>query len=331
VNRCYRWVALCLVAVLALAACSGQSTQSPQGSGEGLASATPSGGAGGFTSQSDLGNESLAPVDPFVEAERLELALLRRVNALRAECVAAEGFSVDLEAQALYSPDDGGEDRGVVSINPAELGPLTRDEAREFGLVGVDTRFGTPEAGVIRSRDPAFSDVMESCREQAEAQVGPDVGEILRASLELRNEAGDAFRSLVAEPLRPVVEERVACFAQQVGVDPGQIMELSSWEEVMALLGVEPGSYAAASDNDSPDLVPAEGETLLLKPAPEIYEPSEAEIEVAMIYADCAQETDLVQRLLDVQEQPRREVLERYGDQLMELTARLKSYLETSG
>ncbi|GEM_PF-6173672 len=294
-----------------------------RGDGESIDSAglIPSDGSAG----------EVAPVDPFLEAERLERALRREINARRADCVAAQGFDMDRVAQDLYQ--EGGttaEQRGVVSINPAELGPNSPQEAREFGLLGIDTRFGTTQAGQIRSRDPAFAEAMEQCRLEAESEVGTDLGPLLETSLQLRNEARQAFLTAVDGSLRPLVAERMACLADKTGIDVDKLMGLSSWSEVMEFLGIPPGQYSNDGSGEEVQREPNPGESFVIDLPVEIYHPSEPEVELALKYVECGDKVDFVTRLLDLQKEARSEILSEYGNQLDEVTSRMKSYIEST-
>ena len=272
--------------------------------------------------------DDLATIDPFIVVERLEYAIRRHVGQRRAECLADQGFELDLEAQSLSGPDSPLADRGIVSINPMELGPLNATQARTYGLEGMDTIFSRAQMGNVRSRDDTYDEAREKCDSQTSDAIDTELGSLLARSGELANEAASRFRQVVAPAIEPIILERLECFASRVGIPIESLASLESWPEIMEVLGVDGGHYL--DDGPGPG-EPDEGEILLIRPISPVYEPSDEEIEIAEMYAGCAVETRLQERLLAAQIEPRNVVLGEFADDLDELTKRLSDLVNELG
>ncbi len=194
-------------------------------------------------------------------------------------------------------------------------------------MVGIDAQFGTAQAGLISSDDPAFVAAMRQCEQKVAGEVGAEIFELLDVSLTLRNEAVTAFRVTVGPALDSLIGERMVCFADRVGVTSEELLRLGDWSDVFRILGVQPGHHRAVdARSDSGTLGDGAG-TLVLEPPTEVYEPSPGEVELALTYVDCADEIDFVPRLLALQRGPREQVLDELGPQLDEVTRRLEEAL----
>lgn len=256
----------------------------------------------------------------LISAERLADELRLQSGSLIAECMASAGFPEVKQAQALRRDDQPRPRSGVVYWHPLESGPTTPDEARRYGLLGLVSSFQEPPPGDLISGLPAFDDALQECGSSVTVD-GMVVPERLNAWAEQANAIRDVFMNDAFDDLQPLLQEQMQCFADATGFDLSQ--DLPQYEEVLAELGIDEGTWTTY---DAPEPVP--GQVMVVERAPTRYMPSEAEVALALLFVECAEDTQFFARLELGQRPARDRTLESFAGQIEEFEVWATSAVE---
>lgn len=253
---------------------------------------------------------SAAPVDIADDRLGLEIGIQTlRLETLdmRNECARRSGFPQLMHAQAMR-PNEASAHRGMTFWNPLESGPVTRDIAAQFGFVGVTTIFEESVPAEVVGDDPEFDAVVAACEAQVDDAAGSDISERFAAWTDFTNTVRRDFMNIVEPAAAEVLAEQRTCFADRTGADVD-----GDFDDVLDEIGIEIGEYVdLEADVAVYDLIE------VIEQPRSVYQPTEAEIDLAQTFADCADDTDFVNRLLEVQKGPRAEILESHGDTIAE-------------
>ena len=360
-----RWLGSVALAhvCLAIAACTAVDDGAVEADPDGAVAATavdsegvdsigdPSAEGATASSGADESSEGAGTVgvgDVFNEIE----AVLRQLTGVDskavADCMHAVGFPQAAQLNADTASIAASQTDDLLLIHPGHLGPYTQSQAREFGLVGsryIPDR-GSPEAGTIRSNDPAFFSARDACvqdaRDSAEVNIEGMEGElkaISQAAVQLRYTLQSAFghRFWAKPELDKLLAERSTCLVD-LGYEGGDREWESgeSWEDLLRRYGIEPGERKyvdqGGGEEESTELnTPLRpGETRVVlhsdMPVPKYY-PSAAEVDLALAYVECVDRIAFLERLEQLQIPIRAETLAEFETQILGLREELDTLL----
>ncbi|MEM9563552.1 MAG: hypothetical protein AAGA93_13085 [Actinomycetota bacterium] len=227
-----------------------------------------------------------------------------------ANCMADAGHPEPMLAERLRPSFDPIAHSGMVHWHPLETGPTAVHEAETYGLLGVSLAFQRPLAGDIVGSTPDFDGALATCRESVDRAVGTPVNDTLDAWTADQSRIRRSFIERVEPMAAPLIEAQLACFGNAAGISD-QTAAAGDFEAMLRELGIEPGVMTASV---APDVTP--GTVGIHQRLPTTYSPTEQEVAVAHDFVDCATEMDLIERMLEIEAEPRRATLEEYDDML---------------
>ena len=231
---------------------------------------------------------------------------------LVASCVSASGH---IELEEVRQPGTGSNTNpaahsGMVFWHPLETGPTTMAEAETFGLRGVSLAFQQTSGDVIVGSNLVYDRTLRSCRESVDKKTNAAITETLKKWVGDYSEVRRSFIDWIEPVAKPVSETQLLCFAREAGIAEDVVMLLDR-DAMLDHIGIGSGLFS----QQVPPELPA-GEIAIYPRSPATYSPPAAEIDLAKHFVNCAQRTNLVERILEVQRVPRKETLAEFEDLL---------------
>ncbi|MCP3939594.1 MAG: hypothetical protein GY708_29985 [Actinomycetia bacterium] len=278
-------------------------------------------------SGTDLATPGTAAEVGVAEREVTSMGLLvAMVKELRrakgdytAACMSERGFPQLVEAELLRSnPGSLALRDDPLHIDPLDLGPHTEEQALQYGMTEAtfESRASTP--GKVISDDAAWDEVFEDCGAMFDATVAASseqVSDVMSTFVDLFNEVGPEFSEATRAGVADLLEERFTCLRDgsypQLDVDAAVGMGFEVGRAV-GLAGV-PYGETVEPDTSELDRSVEPGQVVVFRPVGNVvYTPSPAETEFALAWVQCGEQVDFVDRLEDLQEGPRTEILARH-------------------
>ncbi|MFE9957080.1 hypothetical protein [Micromonospora sp. NPDC005299] len=265
-----------------------------------------------------------APSGSMEEIVSLTETLKDRLSADVRKCLADEGFPQQQQAFEMTAQRTPQARREPLRIDPLEMGPYTAEQARRYGMVGSVLLFVRSEPGTVVSKDPSFDAALESCRKEFSRKANGDVGALLSQSAEVQDEIRRGFLDATAEPILKLVTERLDCVrkAGYPQLDPKNAEKADDFAVLLRDAGVQ---TASISQSSHPEPKIKKGEIVVVPPSdPGTYTPPAPEVGFALAYVTCGEQQDFTKKLEQLQEEPRKKLVDRYAVKLTGISATLR-------
>jgi hypothetical protein len=300
-------------------------------------------GAGGrpAPSAATVAAKPVAAEEALRNADRLDASSLQDISVLAdglegrlaasvRECMAEQGFPqlVEAEQVAVTRPAQGRHD--ALRIDPLELGPYTVDQARAHGMVGTTLLFDKGEPGSVISRDPAFDEAQDGCRERFSKRADRDVMALIARFRELQNTVHAELLDATEAQVRTLLRERLACVRDDgyPALDVGRVLETRTFADMLRLVGITP---AQVEEHPPPPPRVRQGQVVTVPPArPPSYRPPPAEVEFALAYVRCGERGRFVDRLESIQATARASVLAGHEAEVTAIGRALRAAVEAT-
>lgn len=247
----------------------------------------------------------LPPTDAEIAIADFNAAIDRRLEL----CMERAGFP-ELKEMTELRPGDGAQ-RSLLSWNPYESGPITQEVALAYGFLGMGELFQDTSQPELLGDRGAFDSAFDRCAFELDRIVPGSyqakMAELSEFSTSLRREYVDSLTPTITE----LVGEMTTCLQRSDSRTPDTI---DDFDQLLAAHGIEPGTVVPRPESA---VVETDGLDVQLMAA-EQYVPSEAEQELALVYAECADQIELVKRVESVQIEARPRFLERHQAELQD-------------
>ena len=190
---------------------------------------------------------------------------------------------------------------GIPRVQPRTLTALTPTSNAESQQTSGD---------VIVGSNLVYDRTLRSCRESVDKKTNAAITETLKTWVGDYSEVRRSFIDRIEPVVKPVLETQLLCFAREAGIAEDVVMLLDR-DAMLDHIGIGSGLF---SQQVPPEL--SAGEIAIYPRSPATYSPPAAEIDLAKHFVNCAQRTNLVERILEVQRVPRKETLAEFEDLL---------------
>ena len=229
---------------------------------------------------------------------------------LIASCMSSSGHFELEEARQLTEDVQPVAHSGMVFWHPLETGPTTMAEAELFGLRGVSLAFQRPLSGSVVGSNRDFARALKSCQKFVEDMISLPITETIKKWVKDYSEIRRYFINRLEPVAYPVLETQLLCFAREAGIAEDVVL-LVDRDTMLDGIGVESGRFSRYEPPESPV-----GEIAVHPRFSVTYLPTPTEIALSKHFVNCAQKNNLVERILEVQQEPRRETLSEFENLL---------------